>query len=107
MNVETTFVDATEPSNLEKAIRANTKLVWIESPTNPLLKVIDIKKIAEITHSRDIILAVDNTFLTPYFQVMFLFKNVIFALLYLVYVMKEILFLRPISVTYFLVYKTM
>jgi len=68
MNVETTFVDATEPSNLEKAIRPNTKLVWLESPTNPLLKVIDIKKIAEIAHNRDILLAVDNTFLTPYFQ---------------------------------------
>jgi len=68
MNLETTFVDATEPSNLEKAIRPNTKLVWLESPTNPLLKVIDIKEIAEIAHKRDILLAVDNTFLTPYFQ---------------------------------------
>ena len=80
MNVETTYVDATEPSKLEKAIRPNTKLVWLESPTNPLLKVVDIKKIAEIVHNRDILLAVDNTFLTPYFQVMFLLKNVIFAL---------------------------
>jgi len=107
MNLETTFVDATEPSNLEKAIRPNTKLVWLESPTNPLLKVIDIKEIAEIAHKRDILLAVDNTFLTPYFQVMFLLKNIIFALVYLVCVMNAILFLRPISVTYFLVYKTL
>jgi cystathionine beta-lyase/cystathionine gamma-synthase len=79
MNVETTFVDATEPSNVENAIRSSTKLVWLESPTNPLLKVIDIKRIAEIAHNRNILLAVDNTFLTPYFQVMFVFKNIIFA----------------------------
>ncbi|XP_021925303.1 cystathionine gamma-lyase isoform X1 [Zootermopsis nevadensis] len=68
MNVETTYVDASEPSNLEKAIRSNTKLVWLESPTNPLLKVMDIKTIAEIVHKKDILLAVDNTFLTSYFQ---------------------------------------
>lgn len=68
MNVETTFVDASEFSSIEKAIRSNTKLVWLESPTNPLLKVMDIKKIAEITHKKGILLAVDNTFLTSYFQ---------------------------------------
>jgi len=104
MNVETTFVDATEPSNLEKAIRPNTKLVWIESPTNPLLKVIDIKKIAEIVHNRDILLVVDNTFLTPYFQVMFLLKNVTFVLVYLVCVMNEILFLRPTRAIYLFIF---
>jgi cystathionine gamma-lyase len=75
MNVETTYVDASEPSNLEKAIRSNTKLVWLESPTNPLLKVMDIKKIAEIVHKKDILLAVDNTFLTSYFQVIFPFQK--------------------------------
>jgi cystathionine gamma-lyase len=75
MNVETTYVDASKPSNVEKAIRSNTKLVWLESPTNPLLKVMDIKKIAEIVHKKDILLAVDNTFLTSYFQVIFPFKN--------------------------------
>lgn len=75
MNVETTFVDASESSSLEKAIRSNTKLVWLESPTNPLLKVMDIKKIAEITHKKGILLAVDNTFLTSYFQVIFHFQK--------------------------------
>jgi cystathionine beta-lyase/cystathionine gamma-synthase len=75
MNVETTFVDASEPSSLEKAIRSNTKLVWLESPTNPLLKVMDIKKIAEITHKKGILLVVDNTFLTSYFQVTFQFQK--------------------------------
>jgi cystathionine beta-lyase/cystathionine gamma-synthase len=69
MNVETTFVDATEPSHLEKAIRPNTKLVWLETPTNPLPKVIDVKKIAVTAHNRDILLAVDNAFLISYFQV--------------------------------------
>ncbi|XP_069674489.1 cystathionine gamma-lyase-like isoform X2 [Periplaneta americana] len=68
MNVETSYIDATDPSNLEAAIKPNTKLVWVESPTNPLLKVIDIKAIAEIVHKKDILLAVDNTFLTSYFQ---------------------------------------
>jgi cystathionine beta-lyase/cystathionine gamma-synthase len=75
MNVETTFVDASKPSSLEKAIRSNTKLVWLESPTNPLLKVMDIRKIAEITHKKGILLVVDNTFLTPYFQVTFQFQK--------------------------------
>ena len=68
MNVETTYVDALDPKNVENAIRPNTKLVFLETPTNPLLKVIDIKKIAEIVHKHDILLAVDNTFLTSYFQ---------------------------------------
>ncbi|KAJ9580196.1 hypothetical protein L9F63_004139 [Diploptera punctata] len=68
MNIETTFVDAIDPKNVEKAIRPNTKLMWVETPTNPLLKVIDIKKIAQIVHKHNILLAVDNTFLTSYFQ---------------------------------------
>ncbi|XP_063216943.1 putative cystathionine gamma-lyase 2 [Bacillus rossius redtenbacheri] len=69
MNVETTFVDATDTEKVRLAIRPNTKMVWMESPTNPLLKVVDIRAVAEITSSRkDILLVVDNTFLTPYFQ---------------------------------------
>ena len=68
MKVETSFVDALEPKNVEKAIKPNTKLIWLETPTNPLLKVVDIKKIAEIVHKHNILLAVDNTFLTSYFQ---------------------------------------
>lgn len=68
MNIETSFVDATDPENVEKAIKDNTKMVWIETPTNPLLKVIDIKKISDIVKKRNILLVVDNTFLTSYFQ---------------------------------------
>ncbi|WP_321518234.1 cystathionine gamma-synthase [uncultured Bacteroides sp.] len=67
-NFNTSFVDAVDPKNIENAIKENTKLVWLESPTNPLLKVSDIKAISEITKRHGVILVVDNTFLSPYFQ---------------------------------------
>jgi cystathionine gamma-lyase len=56
------------PENIEKAIKAETKLIWIESPTNPLLKIADIRAIAGIAKRHNLILVVDNTFLSPYFQ---------------------------------------
>lgn len=64
------FVDMSTPGELEKALKPNTKLVWLETPTNPTLKVIDIQRIVEIVrnYSKDIIIAVDNTFLSAYFQ---------------------------------------
>jgi len=65
---ELSYVDATDTSLVEKAILPTTKLVWIESPSNPLLKLSDIKAIAKITRKRGIVLVVDNTFLSPYFQ---------------------------------------
>jgi len=65
---EVSFVDAVDPDNVRKAIRPNTKLVWLESPTNPLLKLSDIKAISEITKETGVVLVVDNTFLSPYFQ---------------------------------------
>merc|ERR1712179_244232 len=69
MNIETSFVDATDPSKIEAAIRPNTKMVWIETPTNPTLKVVDIRAVAEITKKhKDIFLVVDNTFESAYFQ---------------------------------------
>merc|ERR1719222_1771453 len=69
MNIKTTFVDATVPENVEKAIQENTRLVWIETPTNPTLKVVDIQRVAELVHKKDnILLVVDNTFLSSYFQ---------------------------------------
>ncbi|XP_068081377.1 cystathionine gamma-lyase-like isoform X1 [Anabrus simplex] len=69
MNIKTTFVDARDPEKVGEAIQENTKLVWIETPTNPLLKVVDIKRVAEIVHAhKGVILAVDNTFLSSYFQ---------------------------------------
>ena len=53
---------------VEAAIKPNTKLVWIESPTNPMLKLVDIAAVAAVTKARGIILAVDNTFMTPFLQ---------------------------------------
>jgi cystathionine gamma-lyase len=67
-NLRISYVDAADASNVEKAITPRTKLVWMESPTNPLLKIADIKAIAQITQKHALILAVDNTFLSPYFQ---------------------------------------
>ena len=62
------YVDATIVSNIKKAIQKNTKLVWIESPSNPLLKLCDIKAVAVIAKKHNLFLIVDNTFLSPYFQ---------------------------------------
>ncbi|MBM3701237.1 MAG: cystathionine gamma-synthase [Actinobacteria bacterium] len=66
--VSTSYADVDDLSSFKKAIRKNTKLIWIETPTNPLLKIIDIEGVSEIAHKHDIILAVDNTFASPYFQ---------------------------------------
>ncbi|WP_427162076.1 cystathionine gamma-synthase [Aliinostoc sp. HNIBRCY26] len=66
--VSTTYVDIDDISNFEKAIQPNTKLIWVETPTNPLLKIIDITALANIAHQHNIILVVDNTFASPYFQ---------------------------------------
>ena len=67
-NIQTDYIDTTNVGKVKKAIKANTKLIWIESPTNPLLIVSDIKAIAEAAHKHKILLVVDNTFMTPYFQ---------------------------------------
>ncbi|MDR0710816.1 MAG: cystathionine gamma-synthase [Prevotellaceae bacterium] len=66
--VETSYVDATNASLVESAVKPSTKMVWVESPTNPLMKLSDIRAIAEITRRHGLILVVDNTFLSPYFQ---------------------------------------
>jgi len=66
--VKFTYVDATNPSNVEKAIEKNTRMIWLETPTNPLMKLCDIKAISEIGKSRNVITVVDNTFMSPYFQ---------------------------------------
>jgi len=66
--LQVTYADVDDIMSFEKAIRENTKLIWIETPTNPLLKIIDIQGLAAISHARSIILAVDNTFTSPYFQ---------------------------------------
>ena len=67
-DISATYVDATKPENIENAITPKSKLIWIESPTNPLMKLADIKAITQIAHKHGLILVVDNTFLSPYFQ---------------------------------------
>lgn len=62
------FIDMRDPANFEKAIRPETKLLWVETPTNPTLRLADIKALSEIAKKKKILLAVDNTFATPYLQ---------------------------------------
>lgn len=62
------FVDLSTPTNLETVITSSTKMVWIETPTNPLLRLVDIAAIAAITKPHNIQLVVDNTFASPYLQ---------------------------------------
>jgi cystathionine gamma-lyase len=66
--VNITYVDATNLSKIESAIIPETKIIWLESPTNPLLNICDIKAIAGIAKNGNITVVVDNTFLSPYFQ---------------------------------------
>ncbi|RKU28605.1 methionine gamma-lyase [Candidatus Poribacteria bacterium] len=65
MGIETTFVDATDPSIVENAIRPDTKVIYLESPTNPLLKLVDLAACAEIAKKHHITTIIDNTFATP------------------------------------------
>ena len=57
-----------DPANVARALRPSTRLVWIESPTNPMLKLVDLPRVAEICRARGALTVVDNTFATPYFQ---------------------------------------
>ena len=62
------FVDMANVANVAAAITPKTKLVWVETPTNPTLRIVDITAVAELTKGKDILLAVDNTFASPYLQ---------------------------------------
>ena len=62
------FVDFSNLENVERSIRKETRWLWIESPTNPTLKILDIRALAELAHRHKVRVAVDNTFMTPYFQ---------------------------------------
>ena len=68
LDVDVTFVDATDPANVEAAMREETRLLWMETPTNPLMHLCDIEAIAAIADEWGALLGVDNTFLSPYFQ---------------------------------------
>jgi len=62
------FVDTTDPASVEQALRPETKMLWIETPTNPMLTLSDIALLSEMAHERGAVVAVDNTFASPYFQ---------------------------------------
>lgn len=66
--VEFTYVNTSELSNVEKAMRPNTQMVFIETPTNPLMSITDIRSVADIVHRQNCRVVVDNTFMSPYFQ---------------------------------------
>jgi cystathionine gamma-synthase len=66
--LETTFVDMTDPANVRKAILPNTKLIWVETPSNPLLKITDIAEVAALSHEAGALCVCDNTFATPVLQ---------------------------------------
>lgn len=66
--LEVSFVDLTRPTDFEAAIRPETKLVWVESPTNPMLSLVDLAAVAEIAARHGILSACDNTFASPYVQ---------------------------------------
>jgi cystathionine gamma-lyase len=68
LGIEVTYVDPTRPGAFAEAMTPKTKLVWVETPTNPLLKLCDIAAVAEICKQKRVWLAVDNTFMTPMLQ---------------------------------------
>lgn len=67
-NITVTYVNGNNPDNFAQAMNKNTKLIWLETPTNPLLKLIDIQAVSKVCQSYGTLLCVDNTFATPYFQ---------------------------------------
>ncbi len=68
LGIEFGYVDTSHPDRVAKAIQPNTRMVWMETPTNPLLKISDIRAIAAITKAAKVLLAVDNTFMSPALQ---------------------------------------
>ena len=63
-----TYVNPEDPDNVAKAVRKNTRLIWIETPTNPLMRIVDIRQISKISKNARALLVVDNTFMSPYLQ---------------------------------------
>ena len=66
--LQITFADVTDPQQVRQAVRSNTRLIWVETPSNPMLKVTDIRRIAEIAHDADALCVCDNTWATPMLQ---------------------------------------
>jgi cystathionine gamma-lyase len=68
MGLSFSFVDGSDLAAVEKALTDQTRMLWMESPTNPLLKLVDIEAVSKLAHARQALLVVDNTFMSPYFQ---------------------------------------
>jgi cystathionine gamma-lyase len=66
--LEFTYADLSDPARLGAALRPDTRMVWVETPTNPLLKLVDLGAVADVLQGRDVLLVVDNTFATPWAQ---------------------------------------
>ena len=67
-NLDFTFIDMTDPADVERAMKPNTRMVWLETPSNPLLKLIDLEAVAKIARARGAITVSDNTFASPWAQ---------------------------------------
>jgi cystathionine gamma-lyase len=67
-NLKASFVDLSQVENLERAIRPETKMLWVETPTNPLLKIVDLEAVAAIARKRKLVSVCDNTFASPWIQ---------------------------------------
>ncbi len=68
LGIEFTFIDLSDLKKTEDAFRPNTKMIWMESPTNPMLKILDISRLCEIARKKNVLSVVDNTFMSAYFQ---------------------------------------
>jgi cystathionine gamma-lyase len=66
--LQATFVDLSDPKALEPALKPDTRMVWVETPTNPLLKLVDLQAVSEIAHRRKLLCVCDNTFASPWIQ---------------------------------------
>ncbi|CUU37044.1 MAG: cystathionine gamma-synthase [Armatimonadetes bacterium] len=66
--LEFSFVSGEDPDEVRRALKSNTKLLWIETPSNPLLNIVGIRALSEVAHERGVLVVVDNTFATPYLQ---------------------------------------
>jgi O-succinylhomoserine (thiol)-lyase len=67
-NIDFDFIDMTDPARVNSAIKDNTALIWIETPSNPMLRLVDIQAVTDLARQHSILTAVDNTFMSPYFQ---------------------------------------
>jgi cystathionine beta-lyase/cystathionine gamma-synthase len=68
MGLSFSFVDGSDLAAFEESLTDRTRMIWVESPTNPLLKLVDIEAVSKLAHARQALVVVDNTFMSPYFQ---------------------------------------